>query len=65
MDRVAEKAFSWIAKKGNTKTKLARILDISRPTLDKRLDGDSQWTWDEVRIISSLTDTTLDELARI
>lgn len=65
MDRVAERALWWINQRGNTKSKLARILDISRPTLDKRLDGDSQWTWDEVRTISSLTDTTLEELARI
>ena len=62
-DIINEKLGAWLLANGNTRDKLADALDMSRPTLNGRLRGETEWTWKEVRNIASLTNSTLDELA--
>lgn len=63
--RINEKLGAWLLDKSHTKAMLAKILGMSRPTLDNRLDGKSKWTWDEAIAIANLTECTLNDLADI
>ena len=46
-----------------TRDTLANELGITRPTLTRRLKGQTDWRWCEVRKIAELTGSTLAELA--
>ncbi len=60
---INEKLGAWLLKSGNTRDTLSVALDMTRPTLNGRLRGDTEWTWKEVKTIAKLTGSTLDELA--
>lgn len=62
MDKVNEKLGAWLLIKGNSKQKLARVLGVSRPTLDKKLSGESEWLWSQVCAIADLVNCTLEDL---
>lgn len=62
-EKINEKIGAWLLKDGNTKGLLAEKLNVSRPTLDTRLDGTSKWKWEEVVCISEITGSSLNELA--
>lgn len=62
MDKVNEKLGAWLLIKGNSKQKLARVLGVSRPTLDKKLSGESEWLWSQVCAIADLANCTLEDL---
>jgi hypothetical protein len=63
---INEKLGAWlISDKLHTRDTLAELLDMTRPTLNGRLRGDTEWTWKEVKAIAALTGSTLDELAGI
>lgn len=64
-NRINEKIGVWLLKEGNTREVLAQKIGITRPTLLKRLNGASGWTWDEVVKIAEITDSTLNDLAGI
>ena len=64
-DRINEKLGAWLLREGNTRSKLADEIGISRPTLNSRLDGKSKWLWDEVVIIARLTGCSLNDLAEV
>lgn len=64
MDRIInEKIGAWLLVNGNTRTKLADGLGITRPTLASRLSGKSKWSWDEITKLSQITGASLNELA--
>ena len=63
MERVTAKAAEWLAQPNNTKVALCEMLDITMPTLNKRLQGKSKWTFSDAKVIATLTDSTLEELA--
>ena len=65
MERVTAKAAEWLAQPNNTKVALCEILGITRPTLDKRLQGKSKWTFSDAQKIATLTGCTLNDLAGI
>lgn len=60
---INEKVGSLLTR-GKTRKSIAAELGISRPTLTRKLEGTSKWTWDEVMKISSMTGCSLDELAK-
>ena len=62
-DRINEKVGAWLLEDGNTRIRLAAELHISRPALDKRLNGKTKWKWEEVLVVARLTGSTLDDLA--
>ena len=62
---INEKLGAWLLKSDNTRDKLSEALGMTRPTLNGRLRGETEWTWNEVKAIAKLTDSTLDELARL
>ena len=65
MDNVTARAATWLAIRGNQKRELAQLLGISRPTLDRRFSGQSQWRWEEALKIADLTGCTPNDLAGI
>lgn len=62
---IKEKLGAWVLENGNTRETLADELGITRPTLRSRLDGETQWRFEEVIKIAKLTGTSIDELAGI
>ena len=60
---INEKVGAWLLEDGNTRTRLAREVGISRPALNNRLNGRAKWNWDEVIEVARVTGCTLDELA--
>jgi hypothetical protein len=65
MERVTAKAAEWLAQPNNTKIALCEMLDITMPTLNKRLQGKSKWTFSDAQKIATLTGCTLNDLAGI
>lgn len=63
--RINEKIGAWLLDKEHTKAELAKLLGLSRPTLDGRLAGKSKWNWEDVVKVSEITGCTLNELAGI
>ena len=64
-DRINEKLGAWMLGSGCSRSQIAKEIGISRPTLRKRLSGESEWKWEEVARIAEITDTSLNELAGI
>lgn len=54
---------SWLIVPGNSKTKLAHELGLSRPSVTARLKDNRLFTWYEVLKIQELTGASLDSLA--
>lgn len=48
MDKFTEKVGAWLLVAGNTKQLLAKQLGMSTGTLNNRLSGENEWTWNEV-----------------
>lgn len=48
MDKIAEKVGAWLLASGNTKQLLADKLRMSVGTLNNRLSGEFEWSWNEV-----------------
>ena len=65
MERVTAKAAEWLAIENNTKAELCERLGITMPTLNKRLQGKSKWTFSDAQKIAALTGCTLNDLAGI
>lgn len=61
MNRFLEKVGAWLVQKGNTKQILANQLDMSTVTLNKKLDGDVRWTWDEVCSLADILGCELED----
>lgn len=61
MDRFAEKIGAWLLRDGNTKKQLSDALGISVSTLNNRLAGEYEWTWNEVRKLADVIGCSLDE----
>ena len=59
---INEKVGAWLLVKGNSRDLLAERLGMTRPTLAGRIKGETEWTWNEVKIIAELTGASLDEL---
>ena len=64
-DIINEKLGAWLLVNGNTRSKLAEEIGISRPTLNTRLAGKSNWEWEEVIRIAKTVGCTLNDLAGI
>jgi len=64
-EHINEKVGAWLLEDGNTRTRLAEEVGISRPALNKRLSGRAKWSWDEVIEVARVTGCTLNELAGI
>lgn len=62
--RINEKLGAWLIVNNESRENLAQRIGISKPTLNKRISGESEWKWSEVIAISQLTGTPLDELAQ-
>lgn len=62
--RINEKLGAWLIVNNESRENLAQRIGISKPTLNKRISGESEWKWQEVIAISQLTGTPLDELAQ-
>jgi len=45
-----------------TKGEIAQALKISRPALDRRLNGKVGWEYDQLETLATLLGTTVDEL---
>lgn len=60
---INEKIGAWLLEDGNTRTRLAGEVGISRPALNMRLSGRAKWNWDEVIEVARVTGCTLNELA--
>lgn len=45
-----------------TKGEVAKRLDMSRPRLDRRLNGDTEWEYDKLEQLANLLGVTLEEL---
>lgn len=60
-----------IAKRVNTATRpvlltkgeIARQLNMSRPALNRRLDGEVEWEYDRLETLAHLLGITIDQLA--
>lgn len=63
--RINEKIGAWLLEKGHTRDILADEIGITRPTLNGRLSGASEWNWCEVIEVARVTNTSLNELAGI
>lgn len=64
MSAVNEKIGAWFLE-GHTRTELAKLIGISRPALNKRIEGKTKWKWSEVIKVSEITGSSLNELAGI
>ena len=64
-DRINEKLGAWLLKEGHTRELLANEIGISRPALLARLNGTSNWNWEEVVRVAQITDSDLNDLAGI
>lgn len=62
-DRINEKLGAWLVQTGHSKKQLAKELNLSRPALRQRVNGDAKWKWEEVVRVSELTGCSLNELA--
>ncbi len=51
-----------LKERGITKTKLAKKLKLSRQALYNKLDGKSQFTLEEIKIISGLLEVYITEI---
>lgn len=64
MNCVSEKAALWLAKDNHTKQQLAEELDISLPTLQKRIEDSGKWTLDNVFRLAQLMDEPIEAFVR-
>lgn len=62
-ERINEKVGAWLLEEGNSRSLLAQRIGLSRPALNKRLDGRTKWKWDEVIEVARITGCSLNELA--
>ena len=60
---INEKLGAWMLEHSESRTSVSQKLNISRPTFNKRINGDSKWKWHEVIAISELIGVPIDELA--
>lgn len=60
---IREKLGAWLLDEDKTRGHLANEIGITRQTLNERLNGRSEWKWQEVLQISRITNTPLDVLA--
>ena len=54
MNKFLIRVGSWLMEKGNTKQELADRLGISTVSLNRKLDGEVRWTWDEVCCLADI-----------
>lgn len=62
MDRINEKVGAWLLVQGHTKQSLASSLGMTPQTLNNRLDGTYDWTFNEVCSLADILGCKLDEL---
>lgn len=60
--RINEIIGAYLLESKNTRQSLADAIGITRPTLDARIKGDSEWKWEEVVSLSEITGRTLNEM---
>ena len=65
VNAINEKIGAWLLKDGNTREQLAKELDMTRPTLNGRIEGKSKWLWNDVVKLSRVVGCSLNELAGI
>lgn len=61
MNKFLEKVGAWLVQKGNTKQLLAQQLGMSTVTLNKKLDGEVRWTWDEACALADILGCALSD----
>jgi hypothetical protein len=62
-ERIADKVrTATTPAKHLTKGELAQILSMSRPALDRRLNGQVPWSYEELETLALLLATTVSEL---
>lgn len=62
MKTINEVIGGWLLEGGNTKQALADHLGISTVTLNNKLNGETEWSWTQVRAICKLTSTKLSDI---
>lgn len=62
ISKINEKVGAWLLVDGNTKQLLANELDISTVTLNKKLGGETDWSWSQVCKIADLIGCELSDL---
>ena len=62
MDRIAEKVGAYLLQEGHTRESLAAELGITRPTLNSRLRGESDWMLKEIIKLAEITHCTPNDL---
>lgn len=61
MEKIAEKVGAWLLTSGNTKQLLADKLGISVGTLNNRLSGEFEWSWNEVCTLAEIIGCSLSD----
>lgn len=61
MDKIAEKVGAWLLTAGHTKQVLAEKLGMSVGTLNNRLSGEFEWSWNEVCQLSEIVGCQLSD----
>jgi plasmid maintenance system antidote protein VapI len=64
MSLVNEKIGAWLMQ-GHSRAELAEAVGLSRPALNKRIEGKSKWKWSEMVRLSDVIGCSLNELAGI
>lgn len=62
MSAINAKLATWLLDSSNTKGSLAEALGLSTNTLTNRIEGKSEWKWDEVCKMADFLGCQLQEL---
>lgn len=61
MEKITEKVGAWLLISGNTKHLLSDKLGMSVGTLNNRLSGETEWSWNEVCKLAEITGCALSD----
>lgn len=64
MGSINVRVAAWLLEQGHTKEKLAGLLKMSTTTLDKKINGKTEWTWTQAQALSTILGCSLDDLTR-
>lgn len=64
-EKVNEKLGAWLLPHERTKDELAKRLNMTRPTLNSRIRGETDWTWGEILDIAQMCGCTPNDLAGV
>lgn len=62
MNQLNEKLGGYLLQPGNSKTQLAKEMNLSYSTLNNRIAGRTKWQWNEVQRLARILNCTPNDL---